>query len=88
MIIQRDALHRAIDTLPESALVELAKFIDFLQFKTHYNEQSDNLWQLSEDTTTYQQFEKVGEPLLFNPVYFPEGIIKGIDFSPEYITEA
>ena len=87
MIIQRDTLHKAIDKLPESALVELAKFIDFLQFKAHYNEQSDNLWQLSEDKTIYQQLEKVGELPLFNPVYFPEGIIK-VDFSSEYIAEA
>ena len=34
---QRDDLHQAIDQLPDSSLVELAKFIEFLQFKTQYN---------------------------------------------------
>ncbi|MCB0164303.1 MAG: DUF2281 domain-containing protein [Anaerolineae bacterium] len=34
---QRDDLHQAIDQLPDSSLVELAKFIEFLQFKTGHN---------------------------------------------------
>ena len=87
MIIQRDDLHKAIDKLPESALIELAKFVDFLQFKSHYDEQPGDLWNLSEDKTAYRQSEKVDEPSLFSPVHFAEGVIKGIDFSPEYIAE-
>lgn len=27
-------------------------------------------------------------PPLFNPVYFPEGILQGYDFSPEFIADA
>ena len=34
---KRDDLHQAIDQLPDSSLVELAKFIEFLQFKTQSN---------------------------------------------------
>ena len=36
--IQRDVLHQAIDKLPDSTLIELAKFIEFLQFKALNNE--------------------------------------------------
>jgi len=31
--VQRNTLYRAIDTLPDSALVELSQFVEFLQFK-------------------------------------------------------
>jgi hypothetical protein len=41
--IQRDALHQAIDQLSEGVLDELAKFIQFLQFKVQHDEQSSDL---------------------------------------------
>jgi hypothetical protein len=73
--IQRATLHQAIDQLPEDALIDLAKFIEFLQFKVQYDE-PDNLEQEAKD------------PPSFNPVFFPEDILKGVDFSPEYLKEA
>lgn len=83
--IQRDALHQAIDQLPEEVLVELAKFIQFLQFKVQHDEQSDTWETIVHDMDLSLKTE--GEPP-FNPVYFPEGLLKGVDFSPEYIKEA
>ena len=38
--MQRHDLHQAIDRLPDSSLVELAKFIEFLKFKTQFDEQT------------------------------------------------
>lgn len=85
--IQRDTLHQAIDKLPESELIELAKFIEFLQFKVQQDAQPSDVWELAEDNDVDWQPETEEKPL-FNPVYFPEGILKGFDFSPEYITGA
>lgn len=42
--IERDVLHQAIDKLPESTLIELAKFIEFLQFKTQHDEPLSEGW--------------------------------------------
>ncbi len=83
--IQRDTLHQAIDKLPENALIELARFIEFLQFKIQHNEQISEAWETSDDSYTVGDTEKTPP---FNPVHFPEGILKGFDFSPEYIAEA
>lgn len=85
--IQRDVLYQAIDKLPENALIELAKFVEFLQFKVQQDEQITDQWELSEDDKLEWQAETEAPPP-FNPVYFPEGILKGFDFSPEYIAEA
>jgi hypothetical protein len=73
--IERDALYRAIDRLPENTLIELARFIEFLQFKSQHDA------QVNEDTTTKEK-----PP--FNPVYFPGGILQGYEFSPEFIADA
>jgi hypothetical protein len=85
--IQRDALHQAIDELPESTLIELAKFIEFLQFKIQRAEPVSNVWELPENNDI-NWFPGTEETPPFNPVHFPEGILKGFDFSPEYIAEA
>ena len=73
--IERHTLYQAIDRLPENTLIELARFIEFLQFKSQRDAQVD------EDTATK------GEPP-FNPVYFPEGVLQGYEFSPEFIADA
>jgi len=85
--VQRDALHRAIDDLPENTLIELAKFVEFLQFKVRHDEQIGNQWTLSKGDDIDWQPE-TEEPPPFNPVHFPEGILEGFDFSPEYIAKA
>lgn len=85
--IQRDALHQAIDKLPENALIELVNFVEFLQFKAQQAEQITDQGELSKDDKLEGQAE-TEEPPLFNPVYFPEGILEGFDFSPEYIAAA
>ena len=74
-MIEHDALYQAIDELPENTLIELARFIEFLQFKSQRDAQAN------EDTATE------GKPP-FNPVYFPEGILRGYEFSPEFIADA
>ena len=33
MLFQREQLHQLIDTLPDSLLAELIKFVEFLQYK-------------------------------------------------------
>ena len=73
--IERHTLYQAIDILPENTLIELARFIEFLQFKSQHDA------QVNEDAATK------GEPP-FNPVYFPEGILQGYEFSPEFIAAA
>ena len=45
---QRDDLHLAIDRLPDSSLIELAKFIEFLQFKTQRVEPLSETWEQPE----------------------------------------
>lgn len=85
--IQRDALHQAIDQLPEDVLDELAKFIQFLQFKVQHDEQSSDLERETQSIDTDWSLKTEGKPVS-NPVYFPEGLLKGVDFSPEYIKEA
>ncbi len=72
--IEHDALYQAIDKLPENTLIELARFIEFLQFKSQRDA------QVSEDTAAKET--------PFNPVYFPEGILQGYEFSPEFIADA
>jgi len=72
--IEHNALYQAIDRLPENALIELTRFIEFLQFKSQRDV------QVNEDTAT-----KGETP--FNPVYFPEGILQGYEFSPEFIAD-
>ncbi|GAB4410201.1 MAG: hypothetical protein Fur0044_03860 [Anaerolineae bacterium] len=86
MIIQRNVLHEAIDKLPENALDELAKFIEFLQFKIQYDEFSA-VPNLIKESDMNWQIETQNNPP-FNPVHFPEGILTGFDFSPEYIATA
>ncbi|MCP4538808.1 MAG: DUF2281 domain-containing protein, partial [Chloroflexi bacterium] len=73
--IKHDALYQAIDKLPENTLIELARFIEFLQFKSQRDA------QVSDDMATKD------EPP-FNPVYFPEGILQDYEFSPEFIAGA
>ncbi len=80
--IERDTLYKAIDKLPESTLVELARFIEFLQFKYQPDEQISETWQSPGNKITEE------EKPPFNPVYFPKGILKDVDFSPEDIAEA
>jgi hypothetical protein len=77
--IERNALYQAIDKLPEHRLIELARFIEFLQFKS----QQDDLVH----TASHEDTDTQGQPP-FNPVYFPEGILQGYDFSPEFIADA
>jgi hypothetical protein len=84
--IQRDALHQAIDKLPENALIELTRFVEFLQFKVQQDEQSIDQWELAEVNRLEEQAKIEEQP--FNPDYFPEGILQGFDFSPEYIAKA
>lgn len=85
--IERDTLHQAIDELPEHTLMELAGFIEFLQFKYQAGAQVSEA-QLSpkSDATAWQPTTEEQPP--FNPVYFPEGILQGSDFSPESIAKA
>ncbi len=85
--LQREALRQAIDKLPENELIELAKFVEFLQFKAQRDEQITDQWELSEDNNIEWSVD-TEEPPPFNPVYFPEGILKGPDFSPESIAAA
>lgn len=73
--IKRNTLYQTIDRLPENTLLELARFIEFLQFKSQRDV------RVNDDTATK------GEPP-FNPVYFPEGILQGYEFSPEFIADA
>lgn len=83
---QRDTLHHAIDKLPENTLIELAKFIEFLRFKVESSDLLNNMPGLA-DNDSDRPLE-TGQKAEFNPVYFPEGILKGFDFSPEYISAA
>ena len=76
--LKRETLHRAIERLPESTFAELARFIEFLQFKTRHNEAMTNALQPSENH----------ERPPFNAVHFPEAIVSGVDFSSEYIAQA
>ena len=73
--IERNTLYQTIDRLPENTLIELTRFIEFLQFKSRRDVQAN------EGTAT-----KGETP--FNPVYFPEGILQGYEFSPEFIADA
>ncbi len=73
--IKRNTLYQTIDRLPENTLLELARFIEFLQFKSQRDV------RVNDDTATKE------EPP-FNPVYFPEGILQGYEFSPEFIADA
>lgn len=73
--IERNTLYQAIDRLPENTLIELTRFIEFLQFKSRRDAQANK------DTATKGK-------ITFNPVYFPEGILQGYEFSPEFIADA
>ena len=84
--IRRDVLHEAIDKLPDSALKDLARFIEFLQFKAQEVEQNTVLNHLPE--VEESPINEIQYPSLYNPVYFPEGVLPEFDFSPEYIKEA
>ena len=72
MIIERKELYQAIDRLPESAVSELAKYVDYLEFRLS---RKQNLTSSAEETR-------------YEPVQFPGRIIADVDFSPEYIAEA
>lgn len=87
MTIKREMLYQAIDKLPEKTLVELAEFIEFLQFKTRQDESLSEPGELlQENKSGWQPDPAVSPP--FTPVHFPEGILQGFDFSPEYIANA
>ena len=77
---ERDALVQAIDKLPENRLIELARFIEFLQFKSQRDGQVN-------DVSHKDTLATKGQPP-FNPVHFPEGILQGYEFSPEFIADA
>lgn len=84
---RRDVLHQAIDNLPESTLSDLARFIEFLQFKAQEFEPDDTLRDISADDDE-NSIAETKSPPPFNPVYFPESVLPEFDFSPEYIKEA
>src|SRR4029079_10528905 len=81
--IPRGTLHQAIEQLPDHLLIELAQFIEFLQFKVQHEQQVGDVEEISENHNNGWQTDAVPP---FHPVYFPEGILQGFDFSPEYIT--
>ncbi|NHZ72700.1 MAG: hypothetical protein GWP17_06425 [Aquificales bacterium] len=72
MIIERKELYQAIDRLPESAVSELARYVEYLEFRMSRNQKMSG----SEQETYYK------------PVQIPGKIIAEVDFSPEYIAEA
>lgn len=76
-IAAREKLHQIIDTLPDTLLEEVAQLIENAQVKP------TQPYVLKETRAEYH----VDEPE-FIPVHFPEGILKGVDFTPEYIAQA
>jgi len=148
-IVDRDTLHRTIDELPDDTLVELSRFVEFLNFERRREAQTDTSIQteysqslpshqlqeqLAHEATdktmvmddNFSWLERISVRLQakflidlllavrrscqshswseviqvidhwktvaesqppFEPVNFPEGILQGYDFSPEFITE-
>jgi len=66
-------IYEQVQDLPEESLPELAKYIEFLRFKTHM-------------PTTEPATE--AQPLSTLPIIKLEGLLEGYDFSPEFIAEA
>lgn len=81
---QRRTLHQVIERLPDHLMMEVATFVKFLQFREHV----DEALQEKLDVTDLENRMGSEETPLFRPVYFPEGVIPGFDFSPEYIIAA
>jgi hypothetical protein len=84
---RRAVLHEAIDGLTENELDELATYITYLQWKTQSSSTNSTARLSSEkpDTETKIETEK---PSPYRPVTFPTGIIRGFDFSLEFIAQA
>jgi len=62
-------IYKQIQNLPQESLPELAKYIEFLRFKSH-------TLATEAQPTTPLRIIKLG------------GLLKGYDFSPEFIAEA
>ena len=82
--IQRKALHQTIDKLPESALMELTAFVEFLQFKTRQKQQVEELDELEEGLTLEEVVAKIKHtpknPANIQPA--TESLAEGLAASP------
>ncbi len=72
-MIDRKELYEAIDRLPDEAMSEVARFIEFLEFRVNREQQET---AVSPPDTHY------------NPVNLPAKIIAEVDFTPDYIAAA
>jgi hypothetical protein len=86
-VMERSALHQAIDKLPEIALVELASYVEFLQFKAQHNVPKPTRQKRVKVLDKSGENGSASAPP-YRPVYFPRGIAKGLDLSLEQIAEA
>jgi len=85
--IERDVLHQAIDKLPENSLIELARFLEFLQFESQRDRWTNKAWRSTKSRFVDEDAATEEQPP-FRSVYFPEGILQGYEFSPEFIADA
>lgn len=72
-MIDRHELYQAIDRLPDDAMSEVARFIEYLEFRAN---QDKGETAVSSPSTPY------------TPVALTPKIIADVDFTPEYIAAA
>ena len=87
IVSQRRALQQVIERMPDNLITEIVTFVKYLQFKEQEGDSLQDEQNIFVDTNLKELFGSEATPP-FRPVDFPEGIITGFDFSPEYIAEA
>lgn len=72
-MIDRQELYQAIDRLPDDAMSEVARFIEYLEFRAN---------QDKGETAVFSP------PTPYKPIPLAPKIIADVDFTPEYIAAA